>query len=100
VLLVLLLAVRPLIAKLKGKGDAAAAPPADDAPLAVIGADDDAADNGIPISAADDGVPLTDLPLQVELARRLAASQPERAVEALQRMLEAPDSRGPEAGAA
>jgi flagellar M-ring protein FliF len=100
VLLVLLLAVRPLIAKLKGKGDAAAAPPADDAPLAVTGADDDAADNGITISAADDGVPLTDLPLQVELARRLAASQPERAVEALQRMLEAPDSRGPEAGAA
>ncbi len=102
VLLVLLLAVRPLIGKLKGKGDASAALPADDAPLAVIGADDDAADNGIPISAAAaaDGVPLTDLPLQVELARRLAASQPERAVEALQRMLEAPDSRGPEVGAA
>ena len=100
VLLVLLLAVRPLIGKLKGKGDASAALPAADAPLAVIGAGDDAADNGIPISAADDGAPLTDLPLQVELARRLAASQPERAVEALQRMLEAPDSRGPEAGAA
>ena len=41
-----------------------------------------------------------DLPRQVELARRLATSQPERAAEALQRMLEAPDSRGQEAQAA
>jgi flagellar M-ring protein FliF len=41
-----------------------------------------------------------DLPRQVELVRRLAVSQPERAVEALQRMLEAPDPRTPEAGAA
>jgi flagellar M-ring protein FliF len=48
----------------------------------------------------DGGIALDDLPRQVELARRLAASQPERAVEALQRMLEAPAARGPEAEAA
>jgi len=49
----------------------------------------------------DAGTALADLPRQVELARRLAASQPERAVEALQRMLEGPDARsGAEAGAA
>jgi flagellar M-ring protein FliF len=40
-----------------------------------------------------------DLPQQVELARRLAVSQPERAVEALQRMLEAPAPANPEASA-
>jgi flagellar M-ring protein FliF len=104
VLLVLLLAVRPLIGKLKGKGESPAMP-ADDAPLAVIGADDDAADDyaadiGTPVGADDDGMAPIDLPRQVELVRRLAASQPERAVEALQRMLEAPELRPSEAGAA
>ena len=92
VLLVLLLAVRPLIGKWKGKGDASAATGAD-TPLAVTDhSDDDAARRTL--SGADTGTPLADLPRQVELARRLAASQPERAVEALQRMLEAPDARG------
>ena len=100
VLLVLLLAVRPLIGKLKGKGGSPANPPADDAPLAVIGADDDSAANGTTLTASDNGVAIIDLPRQVELARRLAASQPERAVEALQRMLEAPEPRASEAGAA
>jgi flagellar M-ring protein FliF len=102
VLLVLLLAVRPLIGKLKGAGTKRGDTPAaiaDDAPLAVIGDSDEDETDSTPLSA-DGGVPLADLPRQVELARRLAASQPERAVEALQRMLEAPDSRGPEAGAA
>ncbi len=99
VLLVLLLAVRPLIGKLKRK-DGAPAQPADSAPPAVIGADDDDADNGTPLTAADDGAAISDLPRQVELARRLAVSQPERAVEALQRMLEAPEARASEAGAA
>jgi flagellar M-ring protein FliF len=98
VLLVLLLAVRPLIGKLKDK-NATAALPSEDAPLAVI-SDSDAQDNGAPLPAGDEGVALADLPRQVELARRLAASQPERAVEALQRMLEGPDSRAGEAGAA
>jgi flagellar M-ring protein FliF len=91
VLLVLLLAVRPLIGKLKGRG---ANPKSDDAQLALAdaGEDDDAGATVQPLaiggnaSAYADG----DLPRQVELARRLAASQPERAVEALQRMLEAP----------
>lgn len=100
VLLVLLLAVRPLIGKLKGKGEAPAVTPAENAPLAVIGAEDNGADNGTPINAADEGAALPDLPRQVELARRLAASQPERAVEALQRMLEAPAAPAPETGAA
>jgi len=95
VLLVLLLAVRPLIGKLKGAGskggDTPAAPAGEDAPLAVIGDSDAGEAESTPLSA-DDGVPLADLPRQVELARRLAASQPERAVEALQRMLEAPEA--------
>jgi len=97
VLLVLLLAVRPLIGKLRGKGEAAAA--AAGAPLAVIG--DDRAERlaGFSLAAQDSGTPIGDLPKQVELARRLAASQPERAVEALQRMLEAPEPRSAEAGA-
>jgi len=113
VLLVLLLAVRPLIARRAGKGNAAggAGDPAlpgvsDDVPLALI---DDAAgeasglalQNGAATesgAAPDPGG--SDLTRQVELVRRLAVSQPERAVEALQRMLEAPDPRTPEAGAA
>jgi flagellar M-ring protein FliF len=98
VLLVLLLAVRPLIGKLKNK-NAPAALPAEDAPLAVFG-DTDAQDSGTSPTAGDYGVALTELPQQVELARRLAASQPERAVEALQRMLQGPDPRAGEAGAA
>jgi flagellar M-ring protein FliF len=95
VLLVLLLAVKPLIGKLRG-GDGAKAKgkgkgdDADGAPLALAADGEDAAAQG--------STPLEDLPRQVELARRLAAQQPERAVEALQRMLEAPEPR-PEAEA-
>lgn len=100
VLLVLMLAVRPLIGKLKGKGDKPAAPAAEDAPLTVTGEDEAAQDDDTALNASGTGVPIGDLPRQVELARRLAASQPERAVEALQRMLEAPEPRGPEADAA
>ena len=104
VLLVLLLAVRPLIGKLKGKGDPAApalpAPDAaDDAARGDYGALADAAPAAAN-AAPDTGTPLGDLPRQVELARRLAAQQPERAVEALQRMLEAPETPQPEAEAA
>ncbi|MFO6430883.1 flagellar basal-body MS-ring/collar protein FliF [Erythrobacter sp. W302b] len=98
VLLVLLLAVRPLIGRLKDK-TAPATLPAEDAPLGMI-VDADAQDSGPTLAAGDEGVALADLPQQVELARRLAASQPERAVEALQRMLEGPDPRAGEAGAA
>jgi flagellar M-ring protein FliF len=94
VLLVLLLAVRPLIGKLRGRGDApaAAATGALAAPLAGDFADDDADSARVTVlPGASGGAPIGDLPRQVELARRLAANQPERAVEALQRMLAAPD---------
>jgi flagellar M-ring protein FliF len=99
VLLVLLLAVRPLIGKIKGKGDKASVAADESAPLAVIDAEDaQAPASGVVLEQAHTGVPLGDLPKQVELARRLAAQQPERAVEALQRMLEAPRP-APEASA-
>ncbi|MDC8755598.1 flagellar basal-body MS-ring/collar protein FliF [Erythrobacter sp. sf7] len=97
VLLVLLFAVRPLIGKLRGKNETvAAATSGNAAPLAVIG--DDSVDR-VPLNEMAQGAALGDLPRQVELARRLAASQPERAVEALQRMLAAPADTGPEASA-
>ncbi|MCM0000924.1 MAG: flagellar M-ring protein FliF [Erythrobacter sp.] len=109
VLLVLLLAVKPLIGKLrgggvkgKGKGKAEDAA-ADGAPLA-LSTDGEGKGAGevadTQSGSTDSGVPLEDLPRQVELARRLAAQQPERAVEALQRMLEAPDPRDDRAEAA
>lgn len=107
VLLVLLLAVRPLIGKIRGKGDktAATTPEGEAAPLALADKDEGEQEDEVAALAAaaqDSGTPLADLPRQVELARRLAAQQPERAVEALQRMLEAPDAPadGPEAEAA
>jgi flagellar M-ring protein FliF len=83
VLLVLLLAVRPLIGKSKGKGE--------NVPPALT--DETEAETAVAMrEAANSGVPLGDLPRQVELARRLAVRQPERAVEALQRMLDAPET--------
>lgn len=93
VLLVLLLAVRPLIGKLRGRNDPAAATAEDAATAALTqdeGAGKGADDAATVLPALDDDSPINDLPRQVELARRLAATQPERAVEALQRMLEAP----------
>ncbi len=87
VLLVLLLAVRPLIGKLKGRG--AKAQP-DGAALALQGEEGAAAGMPLAINGSASAFAGEDLPRQVELARRLAASQPERAVEALQRMLDAP----------
>jgi len=97
VLLVLLLAVRPLIGKLKGRG--AKAQP-DDAALALEG--DENASAGVPLAINDSASAFAgeDLPRQVELARQLAASQPERAVEALQRMLDAPQAPNAQANAA
>lgn len=90
VLLVLLFAVRPLIGKRKGKGETAAEPAPADATTPALSADGAVAEEEL---ASDNGTPLGDLPRQVELARQLAASQPERAVEALQRMLESPEGR-------
>jgi flagellar M-ring protein FliF len=98
VLLVLLLAVRPLIGKLRGKGDQAP-PAADGAPQAMTGAGGATGASSVMLTQSDSGTPIGDLPKQVELARRLASQQPERAVEALQRMLEAPEPRNPEARA-
>lgn len=95
VLLVLLLAVRPLIAKRKGGGKSDEGSAESTPLLAAADSTDTAAD--VASRAANSGVPHGDLPRQVELARRLAASQPERAVEALQRMLEAPGAPNPEA---
>ncbi|MFN9631913.1 MAG: flagellar M-ring protein FliF C-terminal domain-containing protein, partial [Erythrobacteraceae bacterium] len=88
VLLVLLFAVRPLIGKLRGRGEPAAAP-----------ATDAEGENVTLLPGTSGGVPLGDLPRQVELARRLAVSQPDRAVEALQRMLAAPDNTPDTTGA-
>lgn len=98
VLLVLLLAVRPLIGKLRGKAEKASAS-GDGAPLAAVGEGGRTAASGVVLTQSGNGTPLGDLPEQVELARRLASSQPERAVEALQRMLDAPEPRSPEASA-
>ena len=88
VLLVLLLAVRPLIGKIRGRGERAGA---EGAALTTTGADGQGRSaSGVVLDQVDQGTPLGDLPTQVELARRLAVQQPERAVEALQRMLDAP----------
>ncbi|MFM7377517.1 MAG: flagellar basal-body MS-ring/collar protein FliF [Erythrobacter sp.] len=104
VLLVLLLAVKPLIGKLRGGKDAKGkgkSGGADGAALALAADDEEAGENGsTQLGQTGNGVALEELPRQVELARRLAAQQPERAVEALQRMLEAPESRPDEAEAA
>jgi flagellar M-ring protein FliF len=93
VLLVLLLAVRPLIGKLKGAGGSRSPVAADEGAPFRLAADGVAEDT----AGETAGAPLGELPRQVELARRLASSQPDRAVEALQRMLEGPDSSSAEA---
>lgn len=90
VLLVLLLAVRPLIAgtkmrKKQGSADALANEAASDARNA-----EDAARGRSPEAGQGQDKPFADLPEQVQLARTLATQQPERALEALQRMLEPP----------
>ncbi|OBV10908.1 flagellar basal-body MS-ring/collar protein FliF [Erythrobacter dokdonensis] len=106
VLLVLLLAVRPLIGKLRGRGkaDAVATPGPDGTLLTADRGEDtvsaaDAMPDGMPLAAMSASAPPGELAQQVERARLLAASQPERAVEALQRMLAAADDEGPEAQA-
>lgn len=103
VLLVLLLAVKPLIGRIRDKKS----PAAGSAPGAmgeVSAAGEGAADGLDPAMldapGDDSGTALDDLPRQVELVRQLAAQQPERAVEVLQRMLDAPDTPEPAAEAA
>ncbi|TRD11064.1 flagellar M-ring protein FliF [Erythrobacter insulae] len=75
VLLVLLMVVRPLMKRMRNE---------DRDPNADNDAEPIVANEGNQNSSGDD------LPRQVELARQLAVAQPERAVEALQRMLEPP----------
>lgn len=108
VLLVLLLAVKPLIGKIRDRKHPAVNAPAtasdDGEDAALLAQGDGAAGDGdrVLLAGAGDesGTPLDDLPRQVELVRQLATQQPERAVEVLQRMLEAPDTPEPEAEAA
>lgn len=87
VLLVLALAVRPLLKAMRKDP----APKSEDVPVLESESEGEAE---IAPTASDpaDQAPFADLPQQVELARQLAVSQPERAVQALQRMLEAPQS--------
>ncbi len=113
VLLVLLFAVRPLVSRAKGKAkdEAAVAEPAEAlaadevATAALADAEGAGEGEGVAIPSADvvpemvAATAVGDLPRQVELARRLASSQPERAAEALQRMLAAHDETRPEASA-
>ena len=104
VLLVLLLAVRPLIARTKTKGAksskkadgkddvTALGSPDDDALALEAGAAGAAGGAGPSPNRAD---AFENLPEQVRLARTLASEQPDRALEALQRMLK-PASEEPE----
>ncbi|MBV7258926.1 flagellar M-ring protein FliF [Erythrobacter sp. WH158] len=77
VLLVLLMVVRPLMKRLRSDSESEAV-------------DDDEADVLIKAGSIQSSGTSADLPRQVELARQLATAQPDRAVEALQRMLEPP----------
>ncbi|MEO0464053.1 MAG: flagellar basal-body MS-ring/collar protein FliF [Pseudomonadota bacterium] len=93
VLLVLLLAVRPLIARTKpekaskktaksGEGEADGTNESGAQALT----DETAGADGAAVSERDEAL----LPEKIELARTLASEQPDRALEALQRMLEPP----------
>jgi flagellar M-ring protein FliF len=95
VLLVLLLAVRPWLGRLRERDKAAAALAAEQAAsererlsLTLDGEANGAPEPGSTASLA--AAPQVDLPEQVALARQFAARQPDRAALALQRMLQAP----------
>lgn len=83
VILGLLFGVRPIIKALRGPQT-----DTDDIPEVIEGAAEEIAISGQSIAAASSGQ--DDLREQVELARRLANEQPERAVTALRRMLATP----------
>lgn len=90
VLLVLLLAVRPWLARLRDKDQAAAIASNGETPV-YLGAAGAAEASLAASSSADQGAaPPANLTEQVALARQLAASQPDRAALALQRMLQTP----------
>ncbi|MEP3422229.1 MAG: flagellar basal-body MS-ring/collar protein FliF [Erythrobacter sp.] len=98
VLLVLFLAVRPMIKRMRGSTPAV--------PLAEQNLDPDAADLLVADHGARESNPAlaqdaspVDLSQRVELARQLATAQPDRAVEALQRMLDNPSDQPSKAAA-
>lgn len=104
VLLVLLLAVRPWLARLREKDKAAVAlltaDETADAPQRLAQPSDKAADDIQSADAQSAGTaPEVDLPQRLALARQFAASQPDRAALALQRMLQTPDVIAPSAPA-
>lgn len=112
VLLVLLLAVRPLIARIRevNKPEASEKVTEDaDSDVAAITSEDDTTlleegdglDSETHQAAATGEPPAIDagFPQKVDLARQLAAAQPDRAVEALQRMLEHSNEQEQEAAA-
>ena len=80
VLLVLLLAVRPALKMLKGKG----------AKGDKAGADANAANGAAQIMLPASGFDREDLDAQIQLAQRIAREQPDDAVLALRRMLAEP----------
>lgn len=91
VLLVLLFAVRPLIARTKPKAAASQAKLANGEATGGSGealSDGKSSEDGVEVLIEND--PFGALPEQVQLARTLAQDQPDRALEALKRMLEAP----------
>ena len=106
VLLVLLLAVRPIISGLRSSQSAPAqlASPDADADTGAADGTDAAAQESRIARARLESVAAdpqsADLPEKVDLARRFVATQPDRAVEALQRMLDHAEqaARMPDAG--
>ncbi len=96
VLLVLLLAVRPWLTRLREKDKAAAKLAAEQAgeerARITLTLDHEAAGPEPGSTASLAAAPQVDLPQQVALARQFAARQPDRAALALQRMLQAPSA--------
>ncbi len=84
-LLVLILAVRPLIKRMRDPGAKIETTEEGNPEVPSLQGNGQLAQ-----ATASDQAPMVDLPQRVELARQLAADQPDRAVEALQRMLENP----------
>ena len=103
VLLVLLLAVRPLIKRMREAGtqDKALAKAEDDESAEGEEGEADEERTGKPALDHTDGAEASteDFPLRVELARQLTVTQPDRAVEALQRMLALNEAKTGGAGA-
>jgi flagellar M-ring protein FliF len=97
-LLALLLVVRPLVSAVRGeRKQKAAAKEAEEAALLVESEAQPALPEGDggeagegPVETDEEPGPFADLPVRVEQARRLASEQPERAIGAIQRMLEPP----------